>query len=757
MYVCSFSRSPRRRSPHRARRFLVASALLTAAIAALPAPADAQAQPASRATTAAPYTLEQLMGYTFPSDLATSPVGSSVAWTMTRKGSRSLWAADGPDFRPRQLVDYATDDGQELTQVTFSGDGRYVVYVRGGDHGSNWPAERNLMPNPTGSPVQPKMQIWSVPAAGGTPVLLGDGDAPAPSPRGDRVAFERDGEIWTVPIDGSKPAARLFFARGRSSSPTWSPDGSQLAFVSTRGSLAYIALYTADDRPLRYIAPSTGRDDGPRWSPDGTRIAFVRRPGRGGPAQPPLQAAPRPWSLWVADVRSLEARQVWQSPTTLAGSYPSTQGGANLAWAAGDRLVFLSYEDKWPHVYSLPAAGGTPLLLTPGEFMVEYVTVTPDRRSVIYNANTGADRDDIERRHLFTVPVDAARPVPLTPGTGLEWSPLVTADGRTLVFFGSTAQQPPLPFVKPLEGTGSARPLSADLIAQDFPTAQLVTPEHVVFKATDGVTVHGQLFKTGSGPAKRPAVIFVHGGPPRQMLLGWHYRYYYANTYAMNQYLASRGFIVLSVNFRLGIGYGFDFHNPPDGGARGASEYRDVLAGARLLQGRADVDAARIGIWGGSYGGYLTALALARNSDIFAAGVDLHGVHNWATQWATESLTAAAVVHDGVTPPQLEEAARVSWTSSPVSSIDKWKSPVLLIHGDDDRNVRVDQTVDLVQRLQARGVLFEEIVVPDDIHDFLLYRNWLRINQATADFLERHLMKKTTPAATTGAASGPRR
>src|SRR5262249_39766890 len=162
--------------------------------------------------------------------------------------------------------------------------------------------------------------------------------------------------------------------------------------------------------------------------------------------------------------------------------------------------------------------------------------------------------------------------------------------------------------------------------------ASLVTPEQVIIGANDGVDVHCQLFKASGGDAKRPALVYVHGGPPRQMLLGWHYRSYYANDYAVNQYLANRGFNVLSVNYRLGIGYGYAFHHPEKAGERGALEYLDVQAAGMYLQGRADVDAKRIGIFGGSYGGYLTALALGRNSDIFAAGVDIHGVHNWDRQ-----------------------------------------------------------------------------------------------------------------------------
>ena len=453
---------------------------------------------------------------------------------------------------------------------------------------------------------------------------------------------------------------------------------------------------------------------------------------------------------------------------------PNTLGGPNLNWGDGDRLVFLSYEDGWPHLYSISAAApgasargddgaSKALLLTPGPFMVEFVSLTPDRKFVIYNANTGGDKDDIERRHLFKVPVGAAQPVALTRGAGIEWSPAVTASGRTLAYFASTAQKPALPYVRLLdtvssEGTTGAatRALAADQVPKDFPTAQLVTPEHVTFKAPDGTTVHGQLFMppqcwrgagAGGGAsgasgasaasgARKPAVVFAHGGPPRQMLLGWHYRFYYANSYALNQYLASRGFVVLSVNYRLGIGYGYDFHQPRDGGVRGASEYQDVLAGGKYLQARADVDPARVGIWGGSYGGYLVALALGRNSDVFAAGVDIHGVHN-RPYTPSEEVQTAAAVNDGVTRAQLDEAARVAWTASPVSSVPTWKSPVLLIHGDDDRNVRVEQTVDLARRLKAAGVTYEEMIIPDEIHDFLLYRSWLRINRATADFFER--------------------
>lgn len=698
------------------------------------------------------FTLPQVLGFTFPDNLVAASTGQRIAYTIQQRGERSIWVADGPDFQPRRLTGYS-DDGQELTSLQFASGGAKLVYARGGDHGSNWTSP--TQPNPANSPIEPKIEIWTISLDGGQPVKLTDGDDPVVSPPGDRVVFSRGRELWVIPTDGGQQPKRMFFARGSSESPVWSPDGSQLAFVSDRGDYSFITVYTSDSVPLTYLAPSTNRDDMPRWSPDGNRIAFVRQPGRGGQAQNLLEQTPQPWSIWAGQVATGDTHLVWKSPETLRGSVPRTLGGPNLNWAAGDRLVFLADLDNWPHLYSVPVAGGDPLLLTPGAFMVEYVTVSPDRRTVVYNANTGADRDDTERRHLFRVPVDQAKPTALTSGMTMEWAPVVTGDGSTVAYVGADAKKPPLPYVRPMS-SGQAKALNQELIGPGFPASQLVVPEHVTWKSPDGLTIHGQLFKpagggrSGSGGSggrsAAPAVVFVHGGPPRQMLLGWHYMFYYSNAYAVNQYLASQGYVVLSVNYRLGIGYGHDFHNPPHSGVRGAAEYQDVLAGGKYLQSRPDVDPNRIGIWGGSYGGFLTAMALARNSDLFATGVDFHGVHD-RSQWPPEQLELKAAVGDGIYEKDVDDLVRVSWESSPDAYVGTWKSPVLLIQGDDDRNVRFEQTVELAQRLRKQGVHFEELVIPDEIHDFLLYRSWLKGDSATAAFLEKTL--KNRPSAAT--------
>jgi dipeptidyl aminopeptidase/acylaminoacyl peptidase len=457
----------------------------------------------------------------------------------------------------------------------------------------------------------------------------------------------------------------------------------------------------------------------------------VRRPGTGGPPDPVLEQRPQAWSIWSGDATTGEAQQLWKSPFTVKGSPPTTDGGTNLNWAANGRIVFLSYLDGQPHLYSIPETGGEPLLLTPGNFMAEHISISADRKYMLFAANAGNDPADIDRRHIVKVSVDKADATVLTPGTGLEWTPFTTGDGKRIVYISATPQRPPLPAVMAANG-GKPQLLAEDRIPPAFPASQLVTPKQVVYKAPDGMSVHGQLFEASGGAGKKPAIIYVHGGPPRQMLLGWHYSDYYSNAYALNQYLANRGYVVLSVNFRLGIGYGHDFHRPLNAGVQGASEYQDVKAGAEYLQRLPQVDPRRIGIYGGSYGGYLSALALARDSKLFAAGVDIHGVHNWTAERAAPLLENR---YEKI--PDVQKALDVAWQSSPVSSIDTWKSPVLLIHGDDDRNVRFSQTTDLVRRLEKAGVQFEELIIPDDTHHFFLHANMLKVNTATAAFFDR--------------------
>jgi dipeptidyl aminopeptidase/acylaminoacyl peptidase len=668
------------------------------------------------------YNLEDILSSAFPSDLVASPKGDVVAWVFNWEGKRNIWIAQGPEYKARHLTQYSLDDGQELGQIAFNSDGTLIVYVRGGSANS-----AGEYPNPTSNPEGAEQAVWTISLEGGEPRCLGEGNNPVPSPAGNSVAYSLRGKVYLASLDGSSKPELVFRARGRNISPTWSPDGSKLAFVSSREDHSFIGIYDFKNKSITWISPSVERDGHPVWSPCGKYIAFIRFPGA---TAAPLFREGQKFSLMVADVASGRSEEIWRCPNETGGfsqSYPSQ----TLFWAAGGRLVFYSEHEKWLHLYSISVKDKKIACLTPGEFEVEDSFLSPDGKILIFNSNSG----DIDRRHLWSVPVSGGEAKLITPGKGIEWAPVFTSKSSDLAFLCSTFSQPAALAAANLKGKGR-RLIAPEAIPDKFPVKDIIEPQQVVFKAPDGLDIHSQLFlPKGAKPGdKRPAVIFMHGGPIRQMLLGWHMRGYYHNAYGLNQYLASKGYVVLSVNFRSGIGYGFDFRTALNQGPRGASEYQDIVASGRYLQRRPEVDPDKIGLWGGSYGGYLTALGLARDSELFAAGVDLHGVHDWALRGRRRDGGGWGIYGT--------DLMNSAYQSSPVADVYFWTSPVLFIHGDDDRNVDFIQTTDLVQRLRELAKAHVEILIfPDEVHSFLRYDSWLKAFKAAADFFDRILKK----------------
>ncbi len=713
------------------KRLILAVALVSASVIVAVPVQDLGASQQTRAVT-----IPELLSAPFPTNLTAAPTGGAVAWVFNDRGSRNIWIATPPDYRGRPVTTYTGDDGQEMGDLSWTPDARTILYVRGG--GANRQGE---YPNPQSDPDGVEQAIWAVSLDGGAPRKIAAGAAPAISPKGNRVAYVLRNQAWWVDLsDGAKPE-RFLEGRGQAGSLRWSPDGSKIAFASGRGDHAFVGVYDVAKNGVTWIDPGVDRDGSPEWSPDGTRVAFIRNPAfRNTFAFNPRRSG-EPWSIRVADLRAATAdgpgvpgREIFKAEAGRGSVFQRVNAENGVLWA-GDRLVFPWERDGWLHLYSIPAAGGAPTLLTPGPFEVEDVALSPDRTRAIYSSNQEAgDAADLDRRHLWSVPVAGGTPTALTRGAGIEWSPQPLGDGQAIAFLASNAVRPAHPGVR--LAAGEIRELAPGSIPSTYPSNQLVTPQPVVFNGADGLPIRGQLFLPRGATGKRPAAIFFHGGSRRQMLLGWHYLDYYHKTYALNQHLASRGFVVLSVNYRSGTGYGLEFREALNYGATGASEFNDVLGAGLYLRGRADVDPARVGLWGGSYGGYLTALGLSRASDLFAAGVDIHGVHDWNV-----------VVRNFVEtydPRTRQDAARLAFDSSPMASLDGWRSPVLLIHGDDDRNVPFSETVTLAEELRKRGVEFEQLIFPDEIHGFLLHRRWIQALEASADFLQRKLGAKPT-------------
>ena len=356
-------------------------------------------------------TIEHLMDFNYPEELSivAAPKGDRIAWAENKHGVRNIMVADAPQWIPRQVTHYQKDDGQELTNLAFSSDGNLIIYTRGG--AKNRDGE---VPDPDGDPAGAEQAVWKVLLSRGAPQKVDNGSAPKIAPNSSAITgsigYLKEGKIWIAPLGTGRPFE--VFAHGQNTDVEWSPNGKQIAFVSTRSGHSLIPIYDVATRQIHYVTPSVDRDTYPRWSPDGRYIAFVRTPVRFGEPGSNLTAPdrPNPWAIWLCETADGNTRELWHSGNEPNDSLPNLPGNTIVSWGAGDTVVFSSEQDGWQHLYSIPASNGSPQLLTPGNFEYDYMSYSPDRKTILFSSNC----EDIDRRHLWQVALAGGPPQQVT-------------------------------------------------------------------------------------------------------------------------------------------------------------------------------------------------------------------------------------------------------------------------------------------------------------------------------------------------------
>jgi dipeptidyl aminopeptidase/acylaminoacyl peptidase len=663
------------------------------------------------------FTLASVLAAPFIYPPAPSGDGTALAYVSREGKSRNVYFLRVGKKAVR-LAGYPDDDGQDMEDVAVSKTGVAVAYVRGGRINRQGDA-----PNPAAFADMPLQQVWLVGTSNDAPRLLGEGRDPMFSPDNHWVLWRSGGKVMAAALTWSK--GRLLgvgapeeFLTGERAGLSFSPDGTKAAYEHGHG----IEVYDFASKTAVVVPHGKDNDAGLVWSPDSRHLAF-RRSGAQSPAglstegcgnyrycDPVVSAAP--WSIWVVDVTDLKPRQIWQAKLGQGSVfYPMDQsyspGQPSMFWMTGDRIVFPYEGDGWRHLYAVPVSGGEAKLLTPGDGEVETAALSPDRKRIFYATNIG----DLGRRHIASVGLETPAKT-LTPGDKDQWAPIALAHGA-VGYVGAGWADPHTVSVRLASGNTLAAGLP--LRPAGFPIKTLLKPELVDFPAADGHTAFGQLFV----PQKPNgcAIIFSHGGIRRQMLPGFHYMDAYHYLYGMNQYLASRGCVVLSVEYRSSIMRGEAFRDAPGWGFAGNSELLDFVGAAKWLMARKDVDASRgVGIFGLSWGGYMTANALSQHSDLFKVGFDMAGVHT--------SSNDAGVQY------------------SAVGNLGTWTSPVFLAQGDDDMNVNFNEGITLARAIQASkpGLEFRQQVLPGQTHDlYLTYEQLVQIYQEGSDFLLAHM------------------
>ena len=612
---------------------------------------------------------------------------------------------------PTQLQSTSVEDLQQFTidqlyhtRATGSGawspDGKQVAFI------SNMSGRNNL---------------WIVPGNGGWPTQLTVSDqrqsSPAWSPDGRWIAYisDYDGdELWDIFLVSPQNGEVVNLTASRQTDdeqPAWSPDSRQVAYITRQKTSPSFEIDVIDvlTRRTRHITRNTPAQLGnfhPIWSRDGKLLVFTQS-----------HASGKDSNIFVADLATgaltnitpHEGEQIWEavaiSPDgkhALATS-DAANGYANVALIdiASKKPEFLTHE-KWE--------------ITPADF-------THDGRAVVWSANVDGYEDiytyDLATRKLEKLPLESGMNRP----SGAESA--FSSDGTRMLFQHNGANAPNDLWVWDTK-QHSAKQITHSMIG-GLRAADMVEPTLVHYPSRDGkFTISALVYMPHNIMRNQtyPAVVYIHGGPISQSVNSFN---------RFIQYIANQGYIVIAPNYRGGSGYGKEFQNANRMDA-GGQELNDVLDAAEFIKRSGFVDPKKLIAMGGSYGGYLTMMAVTKAPEMWAAGVPIVPFVNWFTEFANEDPTLQESDRLFMGDPVKDKAL---WEDrSPINFIDRVKAPLLLLAGANDPRCPKEEAQQVADAIKARGGVAQLKIYENEGHGFARVENQVDAYKRVSDFLK---------------------